>query len=497
MKVSAAQPTPYCAQASPTSRSWGTRRSSPVLGATLLLGTVLTAAGVAQAQGTGTPSDDSLTYKGITLYGIVDVGMQYENHGAPISDYFSAGANDIVQKDSNHSITGVTPSNLSQSRVGLTGAEPLGFGDWTGVFKLETFFNPQSGEISDGLKSLVQNNGKSVTNQGVNLDSSVAGQAFQQSYAGFASKTYGSLTWGRQNTLFADAVSKYDPQGASQAFSVVGLSGTAAGGGDTQDRRLDDSLKYLLTYSGVHVGAQYKFSQAWGAADTAWEFQLGGEYAGLSVDAYYLKVRDAVSVSALSTAQVTTFAADVSPLCPNCTVGNSLSATISDNTTYAIAGMYALPLPGTPKLYAAYEHIQYANPSTPLAAGTSDIGGYLLAYVNVQSGAKSTFLNDKVLEVYWAGGKYTVADNLDLTVAYYGYHQNSYASGASAGCSSKLVSGACSGTLNGYSFSADYRFTKRFDAYAGLMYTGVLDGLANGYLNVASIDPTVGVRWKL
>ena len=48
---------------------------------------------------------------------------------------------------------GFTPSNLSQSRVGLSGKEPL-VDDWSAVFRLETFFNPQSGELSDGLKSV-------------------------------------------------------------------------------------------------------------------------------------------------------------------------------------------------------------------------------------------------------------------------------------------------------------------------------------------------------
>ena len=81
--------------------------------------------------------------------------------------------------------------------------------------------------------------------QTTGIDTSVAGIPFEQSYAGFSSPDFGTLTFGRQNTLLADAISKYDPQGASQAFSLIGLSGLTAGGGDTQDRRLDSSLKYV------------------------------------------------------------------------------------------------------------------------------------------------------------------------------------------------------------------------------------------------------------
>jgi hypothetical protein len=49
---------------------------------------------VAQAQNNPTPgpSDvDALTWKGITLYGVVDVGLQYQTHGAPVSDYIAYG----------------------------------------------------------------------------------------------------------------------------------------------------------------------------------------------------------------------------------------------------------------------------------------------------------------------------------------------------------------------------------------------------------------------
>jgi predicted porin len=466
----------------------GAARGRILLARGLLVGGLLAAAGVAQAQITA-PSDDSLTMKGITLYGIVDIGLQYESHGAPFSDYFPAGSADIVQKNSNHSEVGATPSNLSQSRVGLQGIEPL-LGDWSGVFKIETFFNPQSGEISDALKSLTQNNGRSAscagattpcTTQTTNLDSSIAGQVFEQSIIGIASPTFGSFTFGRQNTLLADGIAKYDPQGASQAFSLIGLSGTTAGGGDTQDRRLDSSLKYVANFSGFHVGALYKFNGSSGSASTAEQGEVGYDFAGASIDGYYAHVNDAVSASAIS-------AADMAVLPPNFAPDKSLAATISDNTAFAVMANYSF---GAPKVFAGYEHIKYSNPTDPLAAGFDDIGGYVLAFVS-----NTAFPSDKILQVYWAGAKYAVTPSFDLTAAYYGYSQNAYGTGANAGCST-TKSGTCSGTESAASFSADYRFTKRFDVYAGIMWTQVRNGLANGYdLNTSTVDPTIGLRWR-
>jgi predicted porin len=484
-------------------RYWAGSRNERGLGVLktgFLLAVLSLAASAAQAQSAAPAADDSLTWHGITLYGIVDVGVQNQTHGAPISDYFVAGSAEVVQKNSNHSVTGVTPSNLSNSRVGIQGNEPI-VGDWSGVFKLETFFNPQSGQISDALKSLVQNNGRSLGSQTTNVDSSASGQTFIQSFAGFSSKTFGTITFGRQNTVLADGVAKYDPNYASQAFSLIGISGTTAGGGDTQNRRLDSSVKYTGSFNGMaHLSAQYKFNQSRGSANSAFEVSFGGEYAGFSADGYYAKIKDAVSVAALSAAQVTDV--DTGVLCPDpvpaggsCIAAsptNTLAATVSDNTAYAIMGLYNM---GFLKFFGGYEHIQYANPDTPLSAGFN-VAAYTIGFVNKQSGAGSTYFNDKTLQVFWGGVRYTVIPELDLVGAYYGYKQNAYGTGANAGCSTNK-SGTCSGTEDVISFDADYRFSKRFDGYFGMMYSGVKDGLAAGFdFSRTDITTTTGVRFK-
>src|SRR6266436_2242165 len=424
----------------------------------------------AQSAAPAPKADSSLTWNGITLYGIVDVGVQYQTHGVPISDYFPAGTESIIQKNSNSSITAVTPSNLSQSRIGLSGNEPL-VGDWAGVFRLETFFNPQSGDISDALKSQALNNGRALDVQSTNVDSSVAGQYFAgAAYAGFSSPTYGTFTFGRHVTLLADGVGKYDPLSASNAFSLIGFSGTTAGGGDTEDRRLDQSVKYTAKYGAVHLGALYQFSGASGSTNTATQLQLGVEGAGASVDAYYAKKYDAIATAALSAAQVSGLAARCStsvtppanPLGALCfSSSNSLSGTISDNETFGVMGSYSL---GTLKFSAGYEHITFDNPKSPLPAGSLTIGGYVLAYTT-----NTAFDNQKTLQVFWAGVKFAATPDLDLLAAYYGYKQDSFATGAKAGCSDNSNSG-CSGTESSISLLADYKFAKRCDGYFGTFH---------------------------
>ena len=460
---------------------------------------LVAAAGVAHAQSAPSSEDSSLSWKGITLYGIVDIGVQYDTHSAPFSDYFPPGSNSLIQKNGYDSPVGLTPSNLSQSRIGLSGNEPIG-GDWAAVFRLETFFNPQSGDLSDGIKAVALNNGKPLTSQVSGVDTSVAGQLFSgAAYAGFASPTFGSFTFGRNVTIVADGISKYDPMGAAQAFSVIGFSGTAAGGGDTEDRRLDQSLKYVAKYGPVHVGAMYEFGSYSGSTDTGYQFQLGVEFAGLSADAYYFKKYDAIGVSSLSNTQTADVvnncngAASTTPVpktVPCYNIGTSVAGTVSDNETYMIVALYnfgeVLPL----KLYAGYEHIAFNNPTDPLPVGTVIIGGYTLAVVN-----NKAYDNQKTLQVIWGGLKWSLTKDLDFTAAYYGYKQNSYATGADAGCSTDAHA-TCSGNLNAISGVFDYRLSKRFDVYLGSFWSGVQNGLANGYLYKDNIATTTGVRFK-
>ncbi|HXP26481.1 MAG TPA: porin [Steroidobacteraceae bacterium] len=450
----------------------------------ILLFGALVAAVPARAQqktGPGVTGDDSLTWQGITLYGVIDIGVQYDTHSAPFTPYRPSASGNIVRQNSRESVIGLTPSNMGQSRVGLQGIEHLN-DEFSAVFQIETFFNPQSGEIADSLKSLAVNNGRSLTTQTVNVDGSSAGQAFQTAWVGFKSVRFGSLTFGRQTTLLLDGTIKYDPNYNATAFGLLGASNTYSGGGAQEDNRLDSTAKYFVSFSDrVHLGALYKFSGASGSANTAFQADLGGEYAGASLDAYYSKENSAITATYLTAAQVSGLPA------LGYSVSNSLAATISDNEAYALMAFYKF---GPLKFFAGYERIVYSDPHTPLGAGFQDIGGYVLAFVT-----NNAYINSKKVQVYWTGVRYSASPNLDLTAAYYGYQQNAYGTGTQAGCAS-IAHSTCSGSFEAFSFDADYRFNPHFDAYLGAMYSGVHDGVASGYLQTTNINPTIGVRYK-
>lgn len=417
------------------------------------------------------PASQTLTWNGITLYGTVDVGVAYVSHGAPLSPTYGPGLPFTLSSYSNHPITSLAPNGLSQSRIGLSGVEPLGMGDLKGVFKLETGFNPTSGRLFDGPRSLLDNNGRPNNNKVTASDSSRAGQAFQgAAYAGISSKTLGTVTFGRQNSLMADDLVKYDPQLQSQAFSPIGYAGVSGGLGDTEDKILDNALKYTVAYGPARLAVLYQFGVRGFVPEGSASVDIGADFAGLSVDALYGKVRGAVAAASLNATQ-------------NAAAPGTLAATISDNTGYALMASYTR---SRVKLYAAYERMKYANPQDPLPAGTVTIGGYVLSFVN-----NNAYAINKVLDYAWTGVRYTASARLDVSAAYYHFRQNSYASNHCGNDSST----ACFGLFHDASVVLDYHWTPRFDTYAGANYSTGSDGLVAGFIYTSAWAPMIGARF--
>lgn len=443
-------------------------------------GTMLLPAGGVLADPSTASGDTTLTLYGVTLYGLIDIGLQYNTHAAPVSDYYLSSTGAVIQKNGNKSLFALVSNNMAVSRVGLKGDEPLA-GDLSGVFELTTFFVPHSGELVNCLKSLTLNNGKPLTAQTTGIDCPFAGQPFgRAAYAGVSSLRYGTLTFGRQRTLMGDGFVQYDPA-PSLVFSVIGFSGVPGGGGDGEDLILDSTVKYAASYGALHVGGLYQFGGSGTSMNSAAQAQIGAEFAAASVDVFFEHKNNAILASSLSATQVAALPG------LGYSVSNSLAATVSDNTAFAVAGRYSF---GAPQIFGGYEHIEYANPEHPLAPGYVDIGGYVLAFVN-----NTVYARHRILQIYWTGVRYSVTPTVDVAAAYYGYRQNSYATGANAGCTSNR-SPSCSGALNGLSLSADWRFTKRFDAYGGTLWTSVRDGLSSGYLNTSNVATTLGIRYS-
>src|ERR1700694_4979243 len=432
-----------------------------------------------------------LTWNGITVYGTIDGGVTWRSHGAPFNGTSPPGVDYLIQKYSNRPRWDLAPNGLTQSNIGIKGKEPLAPG-WDFIFDLQAGFDPYSLHLANGPHSAAQNAGIPLTSQDSNADSSRAGQFYNSvGYLGVSSP-YGTLTVFRQNSLTLDAVLAYDPMGASYAFSPIGWQGITCGVGDTEDCRFSTAVKYRVDIDQFRVAALWQFGgySLNNAATGSYQLQLGGDIANLaggmlSLDAIGSYVQNAVSIG---------LAGRTLPG----GLPQTLTAPLSDNSSGMLVGKDSN---GPLKLFAGYEFIQYAPPSNPFAAGTgfSDIGGDFVcagcAAIN-NTNINNTAFNagDKLFHVFWTGAKYAITDNLDVIGAYYHYDQPAF--GAPVNCADAAAFPNCHGTFDAVSFVIDWQFAKKFDTYAGLMFSQVNGGLANGFLHRNTIDPTVGLRFR-
>jgi predicted porin len=432
------------------------------------------------------PIPDSLSLGGVTLYGTIDVGYGYQSHGVPLSATLPGGLEYqafTTTRNFAGSQTTMMESGLEQSKVGIRVAEPV-VNDISLVAQAETGFNPLSGQLTDACASIASNAGKPQGSQTANADSSRCGQAFNSVlYGGVSSPVYGTLTIGRQNSLQLTALAAYDPQALSYAFSFLGYSGFDGGSGSTQAARWDNSAKYALTVGPVHVAGMFTN----GGDDTgifghSYSFNAGVTIQGLSVDAVYANEKGAVNLRS---------SFDDGTANPVPTPG--LASYISDDTSYNIMGKYAFEF-GDSKmkdkltLYAGYSHMQKAHGDFTLANANAE-GGYPLDVdVNINNAA--------VYNLEWFGARYAMASGWNFVGAFYHSTQNSWTIGlgptGTQGVGCVAAGLLCSGDFYEASGVVDYMINKHYDAYVGLNWSEVTDGLASGFPGTPGADANHG-----
>ena len=394
---------------------------------------------------------------------------------------------------------------------------------WYVVANASTGINPQSGQFANMAATNTSNNGLPRSSYTVTGDGARAGQAINDEfYGGMSSVTFGTLTFGRQRALGTDAMLAYDPAAGAYSFSYIGYNGLTAGGGDTQDTRWDQAVKYRFSYDPVHFGAMYKFvdgsggcfsaSAAWTAANctgeaahnTAYGFNLGGDIGKFSADVVYQHINQAISVvnpllgpeSPTQPYQSTLNSINTHPINGLNLIGttNTEYGIVTDNDAIMVAAKYTWE---HFSFFGGYEHIRQTNPSDPLGVGATAQGGYLL------SGVEDNNLDSpKIVQVYWTGAKYAFDTKTTIALSYYHQLQNTFR--VPSTCSPEAgFRSSCSGTLYEVSLYADHHFTKHFDVYAGIAYSKVSGGLAIAiphgpgvpYYYDDNLAPTIGGRF--
>jgi len=148
---------------------------------------------------------------GVTLYGILDTGIELVTHAGPTDDK-------VVRMPG---ITGSLPS-----RWGMRGVEDLG-GGYSAIFTLENGFNVRSGDVNQG------------------------GRLFgRQAWVGVSNR-FGTLSFGRQYTMSYWAIVDADQLGPDIYGGVGSLDSYMP------NARSDNTVAYKGTFSGVTIGGTY------------------------------------------------------------------------------------------------------------------------------------------------------------------------------------------------------------------------------------------------
>lgn len=185
----------------------------------------------------------------VTLYGILDAGINYTNNA------------------SGHPLYTMSQGIMQGSRFGFKGVEDLG-GGMSAIFDLEAGTNIANGTAGQG------------------------GAEFgRQAWVGLSSR-YGKVTLGRQVDSDSDFV------GPFMVADQWG-SGVSAHAGDIDNMnntyRVNNSVKYMsVDYSGFTFGGMYGFGGVPGAPGRNQIFSLGAAYGHgpLTLGAAYVNIRD-------------------------------------------------------------------------------------------------------------------------------------------------------------------------------------------------------------
>ncbi len=487
-------------------------------------------------------TDCPISAYGITLYGALDLNASFLSWGAgysPSADKINYG----IQKSGNAPRYMFGYNGLSTSVLGLNMKEdlaPIGLAGWSLIGVVEAGINPYSGMFLNPPRTLAVNNLRPADKwpwQTTNFDSSRNGSwDNSQGFIGVSHPVFGTLTFGRTNSLAFDVASAYDPV-ASLAFSLLGFSSGFAGFGDTETVRPNTTLTYRLTYQNFRAAAQVQIGgYDWNnASQGAYQGQLGVDFGPLSLDGVVSFAKDAVALSTYGGSNTKCLPANST----NCYVfvnsayydpNSVLKATLSNTTGLELVAKYKW---NTVTLYGGYLYANLQNPSD------SSLGGFptVASGVFIPEGCwnKGVYTNSAItsnaynfnrnLNTVWTGFKWSVLSNLDVAAGYYYQTQNNYnftvtngftTAAACTGSGAFISSSKCAGSQDALSLLVDYRPAKRVDIYAGVMVTNVYGGLANGFTQTYTYnaplangkvftatatsahtqewDPTVGVR---
>ena len=279
----------------------------------------------------------------VEVFGTIDLSIGYTSHSlvqsgempTSIGPYISGGVRyprttptgpngaQVPYPASNMSSQkGLFNSALSTSSWGIRATRDIGTDGLKAFIVLDSAFNPATGQLTDQSHNESINSRYPTT---AYATSSLNGQLFaKEAVGGFSGDKWGRITLGRNTNQINDVLNGYGPLQKAGLFSVYGNGVYGAGGGISENGRVDSSVKYSHKLGDINFGLLYGFGSNGGLkhGNEGYSANLGYENRRFGVQLVYQQFKDVLKTAT------------------DLTLSNVIDLTAYDQTAVLLAAKY-------------------------------------------------------------------------------------------------------------------------------------------------------------
>jgi predicted porin len=401
----------------------------------------------------------------VEVFGTIDLSVGYTSHSlvqsgempTSIGPYISGGVryprttptgpggSQVPYPASNMSSqTGIFNGALSTSSWGIRAGRDIGPDGLKAFIVLDSAINPATGQLTDQSHNQSTNSKYPTT---AYATSSLNGQLFaKEAVIGLSGNKWGRISLGRNTNPINDVLNTYAPVQKAGLFSVYGNGVYGAGGGISENGRVDNSIKYQHKIENVNFGLLYGFGSTGGLKKGAQGFagNLGIETDRFGVQVVYEEFKDV-----LKTATDTT-------------LSNVIDLTAYDLRDLMLAFKYKL----TDRL-----HTQIGAQQARLDEPTPDPNIPFISNLYGENVAKSSAYvgETTIINVEHLGFDYDVSENTNMSAAYMYIGLPKFDSGKPV--AGKFPIRYLGGDIDAWSGLVTHRLYKGTTIYAGMIFT--------------------------
>ncbi|MEO8157783.1 MAG: porin [Betaproteobacteria bacterium] len=401
----------------------------------------------------------------VELFGTIDLSVGYTSHSlvqsgempTSIGPYISGGVryprttptgpggSSVPYPASNMSSqVGLFNGALSTSSWGIRASRDIGADGLKAFVILDSAFNPATGQLTDQSHNQSTNSRYPTT---AYATSSLNGQLFaKEAVGGFSGDGWGRIKFGRNTNPINDVLGTYAPMQKAGLFEIYGNGVYGAGGGLSENGRVDSSIKYENKYGNVNFGLLYGLGGTGGLKRGAQGFasNIGYETDRFGVQLIYEEFKDLLKTGT------------------DATVSNVIDLTAYDQKALMLVGKVKV----TDKLHAQIG-IQQARLSEP----TPDPNIPFISNIYGEDVQKSTAYTgeDQKINTAHLGFDYDFSEKLNASAAYMYVGFPKYDFGKPVG--GVFPSHYLGGAIDAWGGLVTYRLYKGTTLYTGALFT--------------------------